>query len=540
MSELAATLGRQPMTVVELDLRQRIDGADQTVTYRLCSHDVVPPVSLDARPVIERVQTLPTRLDIGESLGLRAAITITCRDFINDGDVAGGPANPAATFFRLLKARVPYVANRPARVITGYVVDGGWFIPERTLYFLLTRIDGPNRQGLVSLHLTDALVRTENRKAQAPNVGTGTLLTALTPSDTVATISPGAAADDYHSAGFLRMGDDSEIIGFTRSGVDLTLTRGARGTTPQAHTAGDTIQEILVIENATLAEVTQLLLLDYADLDPSLIDTAAWQAEDAEWLGAFRVSTVIWDPTGVATLLQELTQQFPFFIVYDARVPRLDFQAIKPATFSLVAALDERNHLLRNSISVTEDPEKRVSQIWFFFGMRDVAEAVDDPRNFTRLVPFIDRQAEIDHGEKRIRKVFSRWLPADRSAIVASIGQRMLLRLRDGRRTIGFHLDAKDGNVWVGDTVTLTTRHVLDEQGDPLTTQAQIIEAKDLEAGTSAAYQAEDLRLNARYALYTADTMPEYSEATLPQRGRYGFYANDDDLVGGDPAYSYL
>lgn len=176
----AMQLGRQPLTLVELDLRQRIGGADQVVTYRFSSHDVVPPATLDARPVVERVQTLPTRLDIGESLGLRAAITVTCRDFVNDNDVAGGPANPAATFFRLLKARAPFVANRPARVMTGYLV-GGAFLPERTLHFLLIRIDGPDRQGLVSLHLTDALVRAENRKAQAPNVGTGALLAALSP-----------------------------------------------------------------------------------------------------------------------------------------------------------------------------------------------------------------------------------------------------------------------------------------------------------------------------------------------------------------------
>jgi hypothetical protein len=536
----AAQLGRQPLIVVECDLRQRIGGADQIVTYRFSSHDVVPPVTLDARPVIERVQTLPTRLDIGESLGLRAAITVTCRDFVNDGDVAGGPAHPEATFFRLLKARAPYVANRPARVITGYLI-GGAFVPERILHFLLIRIDGPDRQGLVTLHLTDALVRAENRKAQAPNVGTGTLLAALSPGDTTATIAPVASADDYHASGFLRIGDAKEVMGFTRAGATLTLSRGARGTTPEAHAAGDTIQEILVVEDATLAAVTRLLLLDYADIDPALIDTTAWDAEDAEWLGAFRVSTVIWDPTGVATLLQELTQQFPFFIIYDARVPRLDFQAIKPATFGTLSALDERHHLLRDSLSVTEDPEKRVSQIWFSFGIKDFSEQIDDPRNFARLVPFIDRQAEIDHGEKRIRKVFSRWLPADRSALVTSIGQRMLLRLRDGRRTIGFHLDAKDGEVWVGDTVQLTTRHLLDANGDPVTTQAQIIEAKDLEPGTSAAYQAEDLRLTGRYAVYTPDDIPDYPLATAAQRARYGFYASSADEVGaGDPAYQYL
>lgn len=200
MSVAAEQLGREPLTVVELDLRQRIGAGFLVVTYRFCSHDVVPPIALAALPVVERVQTLPTKLDIGESLGLRAAISVTCRDFVNDNDVAGGPAHPEATFFRLLKARAPFVANRPARVVTGYLV-GGVFVPERTLHYLLVRIDGPDRHGLVTLHLTDALVRAENRKAQAPNVGTGTLLAPIGLADTAATIAPAAAADDYHAAG---------------------------------------------------------------------------------------------------------------------------------------------------------------------------------------------------------------------------------------------------------------------------------------------------------------------------------------------------
>ncbi|TQE99229.1 MAG: hypothetical protein FKY71_09725 [Spiribacter salinus] len=537
----AADLGRQPITVVECDLRQVIGGAEQSITYRFSSADVIPPLGLDARPVITGISSLPTKLDIGESLGMRAAITIRCRDFLNDNDVAGGPAAPEATFFRLLKARVPYVANRAARIISGYL-DRGSFTPERTLHYLLTKIDGPDRKGQVTLHCTDALVKADNRKAQAPNVGTGTLLTDLTAGDTTATISPAEAADDYHASGWLRFGDAKEICSFTRSGSTLTLTRGQRGTVAETHPAGDTIQEILIIEEATLAQVAQLLLIDYADLDPSLVDAAAWALEDDTWLATFRVSATIWDPTGVAKLLQELTQQFPFFIVYDARVPRLDFQAIKPGAFALAAKLGERSELLRDSIAITEDPEKRISQIWFYFGMKDPGEKDDDPRNYARLVPFIDRQAEIDHGEARLRKVYSRWLPADRSAVVLSIGKRMLSRLRDGRRTIGFDLDAKDGAIWVGDTVEITTRHLIDTNGNPLTTQAQIIEAAEAQPGTSNRYQAEDLRLNNRYCLYTDDAMPIYQQATISQRGRYGFYADDADRLdgGADPAYSYL
>ncbi|MFW5829978.1 MAG: hypothetical protein ACOCXA_06925 [Planctomycetota bacterium] len=540
MTHAAAQLGRQPMTVLEMDLRQRISGVDTPIIYRLCSADLVPPPGLDARPVIERVQTLPTRLDIGESLGMRAAISIQCRDFINDGDVAGGPAARDATFWRLLKARVPYVANRPARIITGYLIDGV-FIPERTLHYLLVRIDGPDRQGMVTIHLTDALIRTENRKAQAPGVGTGTLLAGIAAEATTATIAPSESADDYRVAGYLRIGDSREIIGFSRIGTTLALQRGQLGTIAEAHVAGDTIQEIVVIQDATLAEVTRLLVVEYAGIDPDLIDWPAWQDEDDAWLGAFRVSAIIWDPTGVATLLQELTQQFPFFIVYDARVPRLDFQAIKPSIFNLVGSYNERDHLLRDSIEISEDHEKRVSQIWFYFGVKDPSGQSDDPRNFQRLVPFIDREAESDYGDKRIRKVFSRWLPADRAATVLSIAERMLLRLRDGRQVIAFHLDAKDGEAWVGDNVEITTRHLIDTDGVPRTIPVQIIEAKEQVAGTSLAYQAETLRFASRYCLYTSDEMPLYQRATPAQRARYGFYADDDDLIGGtDPAYLYL
>lgn len=142
--------------------------------------------------------------------------------------------------------------------------------------------------------------------------------------------------------------------------------------------------------------------------------------------------------------------------------------------------------------------------------MKDFSEKIDDPRNFSRVVPFIDRQAEADHGDKRIRKVFSRWLPSDQSAVVQSFGERMLLRLRDGKRAISFQLDAKDGDIWVGDPIRLTTDHLVDGAVNPVTTVAQIIEAAEVVAGTTYAYTAEDLRLTARNALYTNDQMPPY------------------------------
>jgi hypothetical protein len=371
-------------------------------------------------------------------------------------------------------------------------------------------------------------------------VGTGTLLAALNETESSATITPVESADDYPSSGFLRIGDSKEIIQFTRSGAGLTLIRGQRGTTTTPHEAGATLQEILIFDQQTLSSVCRRLLVDYANLDATLIDFSAWSGEDTVWLGAFRVSTVIWDPTGVATLLQELTQQFPFYILYDARVPRLDFQAIKPATFSLSAQLNERDHLLANSVSISDDLEKRVSQIWFYFGVKDFSEKIDDPRNFSKLVPFIDRQAEIDHGEKRIRKVFSRWLPTNQDAVVTSIGSLMLLRLRDGRRLLRFDLDAKDGHVWVGDTVEITTDYLVDGAGDPVTTQAQVIEAKETREGTINSYQAEDLRLDGRFALYAPDTIPNYPSATASDRGQFGFYADDNDLIDSDPAYLYL
>jgi len=68
---------------------------------------------------------------------------------------------------------------------------------------------------------------------------------------------------------------------------------------------------------------------------------------------------------------------------------------------------------------------------------------------------------------------------------------------------------------------------------DARPTVAQVIEAKEQRAGTTFAYQAEDLLLQRRFGLYAPDDVPDYPVASPEQRQRYVFYANDDGLING-------
>ena len=314
------------------------------------------------------------------------------------------------------------------------------------------------------------------------------------------------------------------------------------GSTAEAHHADDAIQEIVVFQNETLSDIVYRLLTAYANIDPALINKAAWDTENASWLATFSLSAIIWDPTGVTTLLQELTSQFPIYILYDARVPEISFQAIKPASFNLSATLNEREHILQRSLSVKEDPDKRLSQIWFYFAQKDPSESQDDARNYSRLVPFIDPEAEADHDEKRIRKVFSRWLPVGSEAVVTDIGDRMLSRLRNNKRLINFELDAKDADVWTGQTVGLDVEAIVDTNGVPSPVFAQIIESSERVPGSVYRYIAEDLFLTGRFGLYGPDTIPDYPFADPVDQSTYAFYANDNDRINGDtePGYLYL
>jgi len=71
------------------------------------------------------------------------------------------------TFWGKLKARNQNYANRPMRIITGYL-DGGILTVETTRHFVITNMTGPDADGRVSITGKDVLTLADDDKAVAP------------------------------------------------------------------------------------------------------------------------------------------------------------------------------------------------------------------------------------------------------------------------------------------------------------------------------------------------------------------------------------
>lgn len=481
-----------------------------------------PPVRVAAIPSIRSVDLAPTKIDVSGGLGQRASVQITLDDHthhdrgfdpywdqrrattadeslqalsngsalqaLSDGtELLARPAGSVSTyrlsgtFWGRMRARQPYYLSRVCRVITGYIVDGTFSVGDAvTRTYLLESIAGPDSGGKVQIKAKDPLKLADNDRAQAPRASNGRLLSAINQAVTSATLTPTGIGDaEYPSTGYARIG--SEVVEFTRSGDSLTLERAQFGTTADSHDTDDTVQLCLRYAAQLIPAMVYDLLTTYADTDPAYLPLAEWEAEAALYLTR-TYSTLITEPTSVATLLKELTQQAVFTLYYSEREALVKLKALRVPNDS-APTLNDRQHLLADSLQVTDKPELRVSQAWIYLAQSDPTEALDSVRNYRQLVITADLEAEGVNKFRApaIRKVFSRWITSRANAQEAC--NALVGLFGEQPRQVSFSLDAKDASLWTGDIVRLSTRLVQNFDGANAVLPIQIIEADEDVAG---------------------------------------------------------
>src|SRR5690606_17953742 len=122
-------------------------------------------------------------------------------------------------------------------------------------------------------------------------------------------------------------------------------------------------------------------------------------------------------------------------------------------------------NIIAGSQSIRHEPDHRITQLWVHLHQRDPTKAHDDPHNYTQIiaVPDLAAQSPEQYGDRRVRRVFGRFL-ANR-AQVPPLSVRMLARFRDTPRYLKLALDAKDRQLWAGDVALVATRVDTDASG---------------------------------------------------------------------------
>ena len=560
--------------------------ATEQKTYRFHMNESTAPAGFASIPCVESISTAPTKITPTKGLGYRAKLTVKMSDFKHhdrgvDPYLSTRSYDPMeqGTYFGRFRARNPYYKGRVIRVYSGYLVDSSVIGATRT--GLDTRVtdaadtrvtdaadirvtpaeglavinrglvyDAANFEmrtyfidkfyadsdGNVTVTAKDILSKTDADKAQAPIASSGTLSVALTAVATSLVLQTGEGADYNDPAvtgvsEHIAIGD--EIIKYTGISTD-TLTGLTRGvySTAATHAIDDSVQQCLTYESINCTDVAADLLENFANIDASYIPTAKWATEETEWLSAFNVTTIIPKPIGVNQLISELAEQSLFNIWWDERLQEITLKAFAPYTSD--TAVDDSSTFTK--MKVMDKPEDRISQLWVSYGLLDHKND-DKPESYRYTLVYADTESEsaTKNNERKIKKVYSRWYRT--SAPMIQFSSRVSKWLSENPRFAEFSTDAKDGELWTGDPIDVTTSQIQSADGASNPVEMFIVEAVEEKDG-SFTFKAMNSPFFGRYARIMANTAPIYTSATAEEKLTGGWIASTGTgFADGGEAY---
>lgn len=421
---------------------KREDFAESTVTLRFAKAAAYLDESgIDAIPSIIDARYEPAELSLGEkSLGVRAKLSVTFSDHPY-GDTGVGfdkyrterAYDPAkvGTFWGKFRARHPVLKGRSIRLIRGFV---GQTLEEMETRHLFVDSTDTDEAGRFTITGKDVIKLADGDRALAPTPSKGYLVADINASTTSATLAPsGIGNAEYPSSGYLSLGG-SEIVGFTRSGDALTITRGQFNTEAQSHSAQDRAQLCLYYQGVDPADIIEDLFTGFANIPGSQIPIDDWRAETAAYLR--RVYTaMIAEPTPVRDLVAELVEQAALVLIPDDIAQTIRLQVLR--TINTGAAIWSEENIGKGSLRIKDQPAKRITNCITYYGLINPLENVDDPKNFRSIEAYDATDFDVEN-QPTIKRIFSRWIPAFGRTVAERLNLIQIGRYRSAPRAFSF------------------------------------------------------------------------------------------------------
>jgi hypothetical protein len=501
------------------------------------------------------VATAPTVLTPSKGLGVRSTVNITLVDHPwTDEGIDNYLSNRTyepdtqGSFWSKMVTRWPFYENNEIRVLTGYLEDDGTYNAANfvTRTYFLDTIKGPFADG---------------KKAKLPDQSQATLISDITDSATSFHIDD--PNDDVKSAydsgqSYIRIDDETMLItNITGSGptYTLTVTRSAApsfytGTIiAEEHDEEATVQDCYLFDQQEIDDIVFYLLNSIAGIDASFLPQSDWQNIIDFGLQSYLFSTLITEPTPVSELLNEITEH-TILIWWDERDQEVKMDSIIQRANDY-GPFDDSSNIIAGSVSVARDDKSRYSQCWLHYGLRTPVSEMDELKNYSvvKVSADLDAETENEYGQRKIRKIFSRWLPIDKGNVASEITNRLVNNYRDTKAVVYFSLDPKDDNAWTGNRVSLKTRLLQDRFGAPADKNYRILQVKEKyrKGGFEYDYIAHtiggffDGSDPSIYGLITPDTyeggpFPDYPDASVELKSQYAFISYDD-RGDGNPGF---
>lgn len=517
-------------------------------TYRFVENLADLPAGCEAFPCLTDISLAPTKIE-PNGIGQRASVTVTLRDFPHhdrgiDKYIVDRTYDPidSGTFFGKLKSRNPYYLNRELVIKVGYIDPDGLDLTFTTDFqvrrYFIESFNGPDANGMVKFVAKDVLKLADNARAKAPMPSDGLLSANMTAVATTLTLTAGWSSSYPTGGGKVRI--NNEIMSYaSRTGDVLSgMVRGLNGTVADTHDAGDSVQLCLTYTSAKPSDILEDLLINYANVDPAFIPSAAWELENDDKLASHNMTVVVPEPTGVRDLITEVLKSTLSYMWWDELDSEIKFKASFPIDrrTNLTALTDEIN-LIDGSITVVDEEKSRLTEVIVYYNQIDATEE-DKKTNFTNVYAQLDADKESvnQYGVKQTLEIPSRWMNASGAAI--EVAGRSLNLFKNTPRRIKFKLDAKDSDLLTGDIVNIQSRSMQDVDGTAKSINFLVTKKQETEVGTIYEYEAFEFNLGARVAYIGPNTLNDYDVESEDNKRNYGFIAdNDGRMSDGSPAY---
>jgi len=420
------------LTYIEVDVPDFVSGspeADQTFRFAIPTDFL--PADIECIPSIDSVSFAPARISLGENLGERANLNVTLSDHRH---IFNAESFDSGTFFSKWRARYgTKLQGRALRWIQGTV--GQTLAQMDTRHFVVENTDGPTFGAKYTITAKDVLKLADGNRAQAPVLSTGFLVASVASGDSSATLSPTGIGDaEYPASGYVAIGGE-EIAAFTRSADVLTLTRGQLGTTAADHEAGDRVQLVLRYAGEDPGDIIRDLLVNYAGVPSAYIPLTTWNTETDSFLQRLYTATIP-EPVSVNALISELVEQAALAVWWDPLEQLIRLQVLR--AISTNAATFDQDNIIEGSLQIGEQPARRISQVWTYFGQRNSLHPLDETDNYRSVEVTVDLEAETEYGRAEIKKIFSRWIPFGGRTVASRLNDIQLGRFVDPPRKFSF------------------------------------------------------------------------------------------------------
>lgn len=545
-------------------------------------------------PTVLSADNAPARLTPGKGLGVRSSVKIKLQDhpwtdigtdkYITEGE-RQYDADDQGTFWGKFLARNPFYENDVMRVKQGYLTDEGEYLEDNMVIreYILFRIAGPDKAGMVSIDGKDILKFSDAVKSKLPIASRARLTQTIDNSvtnfsfdDDLGQIFAGFnAVEPPNGVGkqeYIIIEDEvmkiDSIVDNTGGNYTVEVFRA---TLPDYYTEPviavihedeTPIQSCFNFDNRRLDVILQILLEHGSGIDRDFLDLPGWDAVMEFGLNSYIFSTLLIEPISVKDLINEISEYTIFFWWHERDVlVKMDSLLLK--RLSTPVLYNDEFEFLANTVSSTRDVKQRVSQAWLYFGHRSPLLDMDKLQYFNKLEVVVDQDSEstTQYETPAIKQIFSRWLTTNQDTIANEITSRLVNQYKDTKTIVQATVDGKDDRsketeeeegIWTGSLLRAQTQFVQDEFGAAENKTYLILEVQELDkpTGTQFKYLLQEwANPGGRFALIAPDEdpdnpgnpFPDYVDASDGLKQKYIFIAPDSGFFSdGTPAYQIL